>query len=118
MLVVYVAVSWGLFKNSRELHSTTQWLFSSKDYKAKVLAQLSPANGELRHIEWDGWGWGGNDTVEYLVFDPNDWLSAAANSHSSGKFRGIPCEVYRVRRLESHYYTVLFYTDTGWNSCN
>jgi hypothetical protein len=118
MLVVYIAVSWGLFKNSNELRWTTRWLLWSKDYKAKVLAQPNPANGELRHVEWDGWGWGGNDTVVYLVFDPSDSLSAAAKNYSSGKFSGIPCEAYRVRRMESHYYTALFYTDTGWNSCN
>jgi hypothetical protein len=54
---------------------------------------------------------------EYLVFDPGDSLSAAAASHQPGKFNGIPCEVYRVRRLESHWYTVLFYTDEDWR-CN
>jgi hypothetical protein len=118
MLVVYCAISWGLYKNSRELHWTTRWLLWSKDYKAKVLAQPSPAAGELRHVEWDVWGWGGNETVVYLVFDPNDSLSVANKSHSSGKFNGIPCEVYRVRRLENHYYAVHFYTDTGWNQCN
>jgi hypothetical protein len=118
MLLVYWVVSLILLKNSFVLHSTAQWLFHSEEYKAKVLAQPAPANGELRHIEWDGWGWGGNDTVVYLVYDPDDSLSAAAKSHSPGKFSGIPCEVYRVRRLESHYYTVLFYTDTGWGYDN
>lgn len=118
MLVVYVAVSWGLWKNSFELHSTTQWLFWSKGYKARVLSQPTPAAGELRHIEWDVWGFAGLETVTYLVFDPSDLLATAAKSHSPGKFSGIPCEVDRVWRLESHYYAVVFYTDTGWDSCN
>ncbi len=119
MLVVYLAVSWTLFKNSRELRTTTRWLLWSKDYKAKVLAQPDSANGALRHIEWDSWGFpGAGDTVEYLVFDPTDSLSMAARSRSPGKFSGIPCEVSRVRRLESHYYSVLFYTDTDWAHCN
>jgi len=107
-----------LFENSHELHTTTRWLLWSKDYKADVLTQVS-ANGALRHIEWDGWGgFGAGDTYVYLVFDPYDSLSTAARSHSSGKFSGIPCEVYRVRRLESQYYTVVFYTNTEWDNCN
>jgi hypothetical protein len=38
--------------------------------KRKVLAQPASANGEFRHVEWDGWGWAGQDTTVYLVFDP------------------------------------------------
>jgi hypothetical protein len=117
--LVYAAVSWGLFRNSRELRTTGRWLLWSKDYKAKLLAQPSPPNGTLRHIEWDGWGFpGAGNTVVYLVFDPNDSLFTAAKTNSSGQFGGLPCEVYRVRRLENNYYTVLFYTDTEWDSCN
>lgn len=119
MLVVYWAVSWGLFINSSELRTTTRWFLWSRDYKAKVLAQPVSASGALRHIEWDGWGgFGAGDTVEYLVFDPNDSLLTAAQSHSPGKFSGIPCEVVRVRRLDSQYYSILFYTDTDWDRCN
>jgi len=119
MLVAYWATSWGLLMNSRDLRTTTRWLLWSNDYKTKVLAQPDSANGGLKHIEWDGWGFpGAGDTVVYLVFDPNDSLSTAAKSHSSGKFSGIPCEVPRVRRLESRYYSVLFYTDTDWGHCD
>jgi hypothetical protein len=119
MLVAYSAISWGLLKNSDELRTATRWLLWSKEYKTKVLAQPDSANGALKHIEWDGWGFpGAGDTVVYLIFDPNDSLSTAAKSHSSGKFGGIPCEVPRVRRLETHYYSVLFYTDTDWGHCN
>lgn len=118
MLVVYWAVSWGLIKNSLELCSTARWIFKSTAYKAEVMTQPNAANRELKHIEWDGWGFpGAGDTVVYLVYDPSDSLSAAAKSHSSGKFSGIPCEVSRVRRLESHYYSVLFYTETNWDGC-
>jgi hypothetical protein len=118
MLVVYCAVSWGLFKNSEVLRTAARWFLWSKGYKAAVLAQPGSANGDLKHIEWDGWGWGGNDTIVYLVFDPNDSLSAAATSHSPGKFSGVPCEVFSVRHLESHWYSVVFYTDTNWGQCN
>jgi hypothetical protein len=117
--IVYAVVSWGLFRNSRELRTTGRWLLWSKEYKAKVLSQPTPSNEALRHIEWDGWGYAGvGNTIVYLVFDPNDSLLAAAKTHSSGKFGGLPCEVARVRRLEKNYYTVLFYTDTEWDSCN
>lgn len=119
MVVAYCATSWGLLRNSRDVRTTTRWLLWSKDYKTKVLAQPDPANGALKHVEWDGWGFrGAGDTVVYLVFDPSDSLSAAAKNHSSGKFSGIPCEVPRVRRVENHYYSVLFYTDTDWHHCN
>ncbi len=118
MLIVYWAVTLVLFRNSFDLRSAGRWLLWSKDYKAVVLAQPESPNGELRHIAWDGWGWAGSDTTVYLVYDPADSLSVPAKSHSSGKFSGIPCKVPRVRRLESHWYSVLFYTDTTWGQCN
>src|SRR5271156_3477332 len=82
MLIVYCAVSWSLFRNSFELRTIARWLFWSKDYKARVLAEPDSADGLLGHIEWDGWGFAGADTVAYLVFDPNDSLSTVASSHS------------------------------------
>jgi len=118
MPVVYCLVSLCLVKNSYQLHSTARWWLQSKDYKAEVLKQPACANGELRHIEWDGWGFAGSETVAYLVFDPKDSLAGPARSHSRGKFTGIPCEVPEVRRLDSHWYTVAFYTNTGWDSCS
>ena len=118
-LVVYWAVSWGLFINSSELRTATRWFLWSRDYKARLLAQPVSTSGALRHIEWDGWGgFGAGDTVEYLVFDPNDSLLTAAKTHSPGKLSGIPCGVDHIRRLESQYYSVLFYTDTDWDHCN
>jgi hypothetical protein len=41
----------------------------------------------------------------------------AAKNKSSGKFPGVPCNVFRVRRLEEHWYTTVFYTGTNWNYC-
>jgi O-antigen ligase len=99
------------------IRTTARWLVWSRDYKEKVLAQPASANGDLRHAEWDGWGWGGNDTVAFLVFDPTDSLSAAALNHQSGKYAGIPCKVPSVSRLESRWYTVVFYTDQNWGDC-
>jgi hypothetical protein len=104
-----------------ELHETARWLALSHDYKSEVLAQPTSAKGELRHIEWDASGFSGvaNNTV-FLVFDPADTLSMAAKNHQPGKFNGIPCEVRLVRRLESHWYAVLFYSDEYWGQgeCN
>jgi hypothetical protein len=119
MLVVFWVVSAALLANSSAVRDDARWLLWSRGYKSEVLAQPDPASGELKHVEWDGWGFAGaGDTVVYLVFDPNNSLAAGAKRHLAGKFSGIPCEVPRVRRLESHWYSVMFYTDTNWGHCN
>jgi hypothetical protein len=118
-VAVYCAVSWVGLTNSGNVRTAGRWFLWSKAYKAEVLAQPDSVNGELRHIEWDGWGFpGAGDTVVYLVFDPRESLSAAAKSHSHGKFIGIPCDVPLVRRLENQWYVVVFYTDTSWGLCS
>jgi hypothetical protein len=48
------------------------------------------------------------------VYDPQDSLAAAARTRPPIKAPGIPCEVRRINRLESHWYAVLFYTDETW----
>lgn len=106
----------GIFPQPLPLQSA-RWMFKSGKYKREVLAQPSGPTTQLKHVEWDGWGWGGNDTTVYLALDPSDALAHAATSGSSGKYPGIPCEVYRVRRLESHWYTVQFYTASDWDHC-
>ena len=114
-LVAFLAVSAALLKNGSTLRPSIRWLLWSHRFKAEVMAQQSPSNAELKHIEWDGWGFSGvGDTTVYLVFDPTDSLAVAAKSHQPGKFQGIPCRVPRVRRLESEWYAVLFYTDERW----
>ena len=67
--------------------SAILWRIGSRRYKAKVLAEPASANGEFRHIEWDGWGWAGQDTTEYLVFDPTDALSVAAEKPTTRQVR-------------------------------
>jgi hypothetical protein len=119
MLTLFCAVGVLLFRVSEDVRTTGRWLIRSKHYKAEVLAQPNSAKGELKHVEWDGWGFpGAGDTVMYLVFDPNDSLAAPGKSRSPGKFNGIPCEVVHVRRVENHWYTALFYTDTDWDHCS
>ena len=100
------------------LHETARWLGNSKEYKHQVLAQPS-TNRELKHIEWDGSGFAGiaNQSV-YLVFDPSDSLSAKAKNQPTNKLTGIPCKVRYVQRMESQWYSVVFYTDQEWNNCN
>jgi hypothetical protein len=121
-IAVAVAVFWAvsalLFLYPSEVRSPIKWLLWSSEYKQHVLGQPAPTNGEFKHVEWDGWGWVGANTTIYLVFDPTDSLSTAAKSHQPGKFNGIPCTVPWVRRLQSHWYTVMFYTDKNWSECS
>ena len=117
--VTAIAMSLLAGKYGFAIRTTARWLIWSRDYKAEVLAQPRSINGDFKHVEWDGWGFAGaGDTTVYLVFDPSDSLSAAAKSHRTGKFDGIPCAVPAVNRLENHWYTILFYTDEDWNHCD
>lgn len=96
-----------------ELREAARWLIWSHQYKQEVLSQQTPA-GDLKHIEWDGSGFAGvaNNTV-YLVFDPTDASHASGNNL---RFNG--CAVWRIQRLEAHWYAVLFYTDEDWGDCS
>jgi hypothetical protein len=118
-IAAFLGASWVLFKNESTIRPSVRWLLWSRQFKAEVLALPAPVNGELRHVEWEATGFAGVANVAvYLVFDPTDSLAAAAKRHSPGKFAGIPCEVFRVLRLESHWYSVLFYTDEAWGQRN
>jgi hypothetical protein len=118
-LAVFVAATGVILVKKDSIRAYARWLLWSQRYKAEVLAQAAPASGELRHMEWEATGFAGvaNNTF-YLVFDPTDLLLPAARSHSPGKYSGIPCEVLLVRRLESHWYSVRFYTDEAWGQRN
>jgi hypothetical protein len=115
----YVAVTAVFFVGYEQLRPILRWTLWSHRYKSELLAQATPANGQLKHVEWERTGWGPiGPTIVYLVFDPTDLLSVAAKSHRAGRFRGIPCEVPRVQRLESHWYAVTFYTEESWGERN
>jgi hypothetical protein len=118
MLGAFLITSAILLSNRDSVRASLRWLLWSHRFKAAVLAQQPPAGGELRHMEWEATGFAGISNTVYLVFDPTDSLAAAAKSHSRGKFNGIPCEVPTVRRLESQWYAVWFYTSEEWGTCN
>jgi hypothetical protein len=118
-LVSFLAVSAALLKNEGALRPWLRWFLWSQRFKAEVLAQPTPANGELKHIEWDGWGGAPvGDWTAYVVFDPTDSLSAVARSSSHGKFMGIPCDVDQVRQLESGWYSVTLGMNQWWDRCD
>jgi hypothetical protein len=115
VLAVYWILSLAFLTNYSLVRNAARWTLWSHGYKAEVLSQPESRNGELRHVEWDGWGFpGAGDTTVYLAFDPSDSLAAAAKKHKPGKFVGIPCTVPLVTRLESQWYAILFYTDESW----
>jgi hypothetical protein len=118
MLAIFWVLSVPLFKNYLAIRSAERWLIWSGDYKSRFAAQPTSANGDLKHVSWDGWGWGGENTEVYLVFDPTDSLSPAAKTHQPGKFDGLPCKVDRVFRLEPNWYAAQFFTATDWDHCN
>jgi len=115
-----ISTSFFVFEQNHPIaiRSAARWLASSSDYKTQVLAQPQRPDGELKHIDWDGWGMFAQNTEVYLVYDPTDSLSGAALNHQPGKFDGIPCGVQLVRRLERNWYSVVFYTSETWDHCN
>lgn len=126
-IIAMLAVLWvmgvSIFLYSHEhpfaIREAAKWLVWSHEYKKQVQAQLSSPNGDFQHMEWDRSGFAGvaNNTV-YLVFDPTDALSAAARNNQTAKFNDVICKVRAIRRLENHWYAVLFYTDQTWGDCN
>jgi hypothetical protein len=116
VVMVYVFAAMLLKSNYSLARDHVRWLFLSGGYKAKVLAQ-APSE-ELKHAEWDGWGFAGADTTAFLVFDPTDSLAGVTEALPPIKSRTLPCDVVRVRRLDRQWYAVLFYTDTYWGQGN
>src|SRR5208282_5917914 len=112
IFAAYIAVTAVFFVGYGQLRPILRWALWSRRYKSELLAHATPANGQFQHAEWERSGWGPiGPTIVYLVFDPSDSLSVAVKSARAGRFSGIPCEVPRVQRLESHWYAVTFYTD-------
>jgi hypothetical protein len=118
-LVAFLVVSGALLRTQGVLRPSLRWLLWSHRLKAEVLAQ--PTNGQLKHIEWDGWGGAPvGDWTAYVVYDPTDSLSVAAKDGrwpSYKRLQGIPCEVDSVRRLEPHWYSVILGMNEWWDRC-
>ncbi len=120
MVATFCALSAVVFLYNFRIRTFTRWFLWSDQYKSKVLAEPTTVNGDFKHIEWDGWGWGGQDFSVFLVFDPTDSLSGPAQNNQSAKLNGTPCEVSGVRRMESRWYIVFFdaYVDqSSWDRC-
>jgi hypothetical protein len=113
-IAAWLAVSASLITHYQVVRDHSRWLFLSWVYKPRVLAQWEATGQSFKHAEWDGWGFAGMDTTEFLVFDPTNSLASAVGVPAPVKAHGIPCDVYGVRRLERQWYAVLFYTETYW----
>jgi hypothetical protein len=120
-VVAFVFAAGALLTTQNIVRPSLRWLVWSRRLKAEVLAQATPVNEEFKHIEWDGWGGAPvGDWTAYVVYDPTDSLSVAAKSVGSGtykRYKGIPCEVESVRRLESHWYSVVLGMNEWWERC-
>lgn len=94
------------------------WLIWSHRYKSEVLVESTAGNGEFKHMEWDGDGWGdgvSGDWMGYVVYDPSDSLSAATKNNVPREYKGIPCKVILVRRLERQWYSVVLDMNQLWD---
>ncbi len=116
-LLIFFLLSWLVASEGYIAHFGVRWLTGSAKYKSELLAGPPTPVGELRHMEWDGWGMAGQDTSVYLVYDPQNSLASAARHNLSGKVPGIPCGVSEVGRLQDHWYYAVLYTNTFWEWC-
>jgi len=104
MVVTFCVVSAVAFLYSFQIRTFTRWFLWSGQYKNNVLAEPTPVSGHLKHIEWDGWGWGGQDFSVFLVFDPTDSLSRPAPQ----SIRQTPWNTLRGFRCASHGLTLVY----------
>ena len=116
VLLLCLVATYATGRYSALLRSEIRWWSSRPVWKQRVMAQ-SNIPGQLKHLDWDGWGWGGNDTEVYLVYDPTDQLKNASRTSEGMHGPGIPCEVWQIQRLEPHWYNVVLFTDSDWDSC-
>ena len=94
------------------------WLLSSHRYKSEVLSNPTAGKSEFKHVEWDGDGWGSGatgDWMSYVVFDPLDSLSGATKKNVPTEYKGIPCKVILVRRLEKQWHSVVLDMNQFWD---
>ena len=65
VFLIFTAV---LFTHFLDIRYSIRWFVFGRHFKAEVMSQPRPAEGQLRHIDWEGWGFAGaGDTTVYLV---------------------------------------------------
>jgi hypothetical protein len=121
MACVYILTVWSLLCGpvcdsirTRELY---RWLLWSNRYRENVLAQPVSPIGEHKSTEWDHWTYNDSTAVAYLVYDPSDNLRLMTHIDPVRK-ADLPCEIERVDRLESRWYSVVLLKGPSRSSCN
>ncbi len=118
VFAAFLAVTAVVVLNQSHVRPRLHWLMWSQRYKSEVLASTARPDGEFKHVEWDGDGWGSGftgDWMGYIVFDPSDSLSEATKKNVPAQYGGIPCTVIRIRRLEKHWYSVVLDMNQFWD---
>jgi hypothetical protein len=117
LFVAVCALGYGVFR-CREagnyVRFETRWMMHRARFQHEVLVNADPGPG-LQHVMWDDWGMAGQATLSYLVYDPTDQLKNAAKTEHGRSSAELPHEVWEVWRLEPHWYSVVFYTNEGWD---
>ena len=114
----FIAVTAVVVVNQGQFRRHLLWIIWSHQYKSEALADSALTNSEFKHVEWDGDGWGSaatGDWMSYVVFDPSDSLAAATKSDIPARYKGIPCKVISVRRLEKQWYSVVLDMNQFWD---
>ncbi len=117
-VAAFLIVTAGVVFSQSQIRPHLLWLVWSNRYKSEVLANSAAGNGEFKHVEWDGDGWGSGatgDWMGYVVYDPLDSLSAATKNTVPIEYKGIPCKVISVRRLEKQWYSVVLDMNQFWD---
>ena len=117
VLCIFCCVSMLCFKADYFLRVHGRWMWLENTAKREVFAQGSPSAGQLGHMAWDGWGMFAQDTEVYLVTDPANATIAVTRSADGLRAKGVPCAFWRSYRLEPHWYALVFFTNTNWDSC-
>jgi len=96
------------------LRFETRWVFTRSSSMNEMRTHLATQNG-IKYFEWDTWGMAGQDTIVYLVYDPADRLRHPRKTAEGRTSSGLPHEVWQIWRLEPHWYSVVFYTNSCWD---
>jgi hypothetical protein len=114
----FLIVTFGVLVSQRQIRPHLFWLVWSNRYKSEVLADSTAPNDHFKHVEWDGDGWGSGvtgDWTGYVVFDPSDSLLPATRDNATTEYKGIPCKVILVRRLEKQWYSIVLDMNQFWD---